>query len=140
MLKRSPMKRSVRRMSRGTGKNGRPRLPRSEYKTLVARLTVACGSRCENPWCRKWANLDPHHVVKRSQGGLDAATNLVMLCRPCHDDTDRSKDSERWLGVVGSEAPHRVSLNEFVFSKWIHSGDLDFPRQTTYIRYRRIWV
>jgi hypothetical protein len=82
-------------------------------------------------------HLDPHHVVKRSQGGLDTATNIVCLCRPCHEHTDLAEDNENWLGVEAT-APGRDCI--FIFSKWIHNRDVDFPRQTTYIRYRRIWA
>lgn len=29
--------------------------------------------------------LDCHHVVPRGQGGSDRLSNLVLLCRQCHD-------------------------------------------------------
>jgi 5-methylcytosine-specific restriction endonuclease McrA len=106
-------------------------MPRKDYVSLVKSLTVRCRHRCENPWCRSGARLDPHHVIKRSQGGLSTPSNLTMLCRPCHDDTDRSHDNQHWLGVEahGHEA--------FTFAKWMANDSVDFPRQTTYIRYRR---
>jgi 5-methylcytosine-specific restriction endonuclease McrA len=34
--------------------------------------------------CGKRA-VDIHHVVHRSQGGSDEASNLRALCRECHD-------------------------------------------------------
>jgi 5-methylcytosine-specific restriction endonuclease McrA len=36
------------------------------------------------PEARCWGPLDPHHVLRRSQGGLDTLDNLVTLCRACH--------------------------------------------------------
>lgn len=29
--------------------------------------------------------LDVHHIVPRGQGGSDKLSNLVLLCRQCHD-------------------------------------------------------
>jgi len=29
--------------------------------------------------------LDVHHIVPRGQGGSDRISNLVLLCRQCHD-------------------------------------------------------
>ena len=125
------MKRS--RLSSRPKKTMRDGMPRKEYVALVKSLKSRAYGRCENPLCRTWANLDPHHVVKRSQGGKSGMDNLVALCRVCHYDTDRAQDDQRWLGVEahGNET--------FTFAKWMHTttDSLDFPRQTTYIRYRR---
>jgi 5-methylcytosine-specific restriction endonuclease McrA len=38
--------------------------------------------------CRHCGNrqtLDPHHVIFRSQGGDNDKSNLLTLCRRCHD-------------------------------------------------------
>lgn len=49
--------------------------------------------RCENCGVEGWeAKLELHHLTKRSQGkrydgetpGVDAPTNLQLLCRSCH--------------------------------------------------------
>ena len=29
--------------------------------------------------------LNIHHILFRSQGGKDELSNLILLCRPCHD-------------------------------------------------------
>lgn len=39
---------------------------------------IACGTAGEN-------RLQLHHLTYRSQGGAHTATNLVTLCRRCHD-------------------------------------------------------
>jgi len=36
--------------------------------------------------CRNRQTLDPHHVIFRSQGGDNDKSNLLTLCRKCHDD------------------------------------------------------
>ena len=70
---------------------------RAEVTSIVRRL----GRRrfvCEAPPavhaghdCR--APFDPHHVVKRSQGGSAHRQNLVLLCRRLHDLTDAPRVS-----------------------------------------------
>jgi 5-methylcytosine-specific restriction endonuclease McrA len=36
--------------------------------------------------CGNRSTLDPHHVIHRSAGGEHVLTNLLTLCRKCHDD------------------------------------------------------
>jgi hypothetical protein len=36
--------------------------------------------------CNNTAGLDPHHVIYKGAGGRDELTNLLTLCRKCHDD------------------------------------------------------
>jgi hypothetical protein len=35
--------------------------------------------------CFSSANLELHHILPTSRGGLDIETNLIILCRDCHD-------------------------------------------------------
>lgn len=46
------------------------------------------GNRCLNPFCRRRARLDLHHVIKRSAGRKDELWNLIPLCRECHNAVD----------------------------------------------------
>ena len=41
------------------------------------------GGRCQR--CGRPEGLEAHHVIPRTAGGLDAPSNVRMLCRPCHD-------------------------------------------------------
>lgn len=34
---------------------------------------------------RCWGPIDPHHVLRRSQGGPDTSENLISVCRAHHD-------------------------------------------------------
>lgn len=36
--------------------------------------------------CERRPGTDPHHVTFRSQSGDDHESNLLWLCRLCHDD------------------------------------------------------
>lgn len=36
--------------------------------------------------CHNAMGLDPHHVIWVSAGGKDELSNLLALCRKCHDD------------------------------------------------------
>lgn len=63
--------------------------------------------------------MDVHHVVKRSLGGPDDPSNMVLLCRfPCHEQTDwpysrgklviRALGGERFIGAI-VQAPDKVT-------------------------------
>ena len=71
---------------RRIGRVGRRRA--AALKALMPALLARAGSRCETPWCRRRAKLDPHHHPKRSQGGTERLDTVVLLCRPCHNATD----------------------------------------------------
>lgn len=58
------------------------------------------------PWCARcgvWADvLDGHELLSRARGGsITDPDNIVLLCRPCHDDvTFRHHlipDADRWV-------------------------------------------
>lgn len=53
---------------------------------LRKQIIERSGGRCEV--CTDWGPVDIHHVIKRSHGGRDEWTNLIALCRWCHDKTD----------------------------------------------------
>lgn len=85
-------------------------LPRAAYRALVTECVEREGRRCW--WCRdsRCRPLDPHHVVKRSQGGADSRENIVVLGRPCHNRTDwpfdrgklviRALGGEQFVGAI----------------------------------------
>lgn len=91
-MKRSPLKRTT-TLKRGTStlkrtpfrpKSKRPRgVPTSVRNDVFARdrgcvaVLLVRDVRCSGP-------LDPHHVLRRSQGGTDTADNLLTLCRAHH--------------------------------------------------------
>ena len=58
-----------------------------------------CKGRCE--YCGKRA-VDPHHIKYRSQGGSNLPSNLIALCRTCHEDIlilqKIAKDPKRYIG------------------------------------------
>ena len=44
--------------------------------------------RCE--WCEEWVDTpEIHHIVPRSEGGINTAENLIVLCPNCHRKADR---------------------------------------------------
>ena len=40
-------------------------------------------SKCEH--CGATAHLTKHHIIPKSDGGLDRPDNIQILCRGCHD-------------------------------------------------------
>lgn len=94
MIRHVPLRRSpLRRRRRG--------VPLS----VRAQLLERCQGRCER--CRLVKPLDPHHRVKRSQGGKDELGNLFALCRECHDDIEQHPKqavADGWTTHLGKVA------------------------------------
>jgi hypothetical protein len=40
---------------------------------------------------------DVHHIVRRSQGGMDIELNLIYVCRECHAKIHAKKNLEKML-------------------------------------------
>ncbi|MBZ4662790.1 MAG: hypothetical protein JG776_472 [Caloramator sp.] len=40
---------------------------------------------------------DLHHIVRRSQGGMDIELNLIYVCRECHTQIHAKKNIEKML-------------------------------------------
>jgi len=63
-------------------KRPRIRLAPELYATLRTEILERDGWRCQTCGCL--TNLDVHHMRPRSALGDDAVTNLITLCRDCH--------------------------------------------------------
>ncbi|MGW3007291.1 HNH endonuclease [Streptomyces sp. NPDC001219] len=85
------------------------------YLSLGEPCCFACGWFSERwekatpqaSWRR--ATLDRAHIVPRSLGGSEAADNLLLLCRPCHEDSPDWADPRqmaRWI-ATRSERPSK---------------------------------
>jgi predicted HNH restriction endonuclease len=59
------------------------RLPPEEYRALCRRVLDRDGWRCR--FCGFRNTLSVHHVIFRSEGGVDESWNLCTLCAICHD-------------------------------------------------------
>lgn len=57
------------------------------------------------PEVRCFGRLDPHHVLRRSQGGQDTPDNLVTLCRAHHDQVHRQVARALILGLLRQPQP-----------------------------------
>lgn len=79
ILRRTPLRRS--RLERRTGIKP---MNRARLAARHAKAFGAQAARCRHAFCAAcgWGPCDPHHVIPRSRGGLDADT--VPLCRVCH--------------------------------------------------------
>ena len=86
----------------------RPALSRAAWQALRAYVFAREGWRCFV--CRRKRPLDPHHLVKRSQGGSDSVSNVVSLCRPCHLATDRPMERGRLVvtALVDEKFSYRI--------------------------------
>ena len=68
----------------------RPRIRATQRLYAMLRRVVLDrdGWRCQQ--CGSFRNLDVHHMKRRSANGDDAETNLITLCRKCHQFLHRS--------------------------------------------------
>jgi len=62
----------------------------SDWEETQRAVQLRDRDRCMN--CRTedtGTTLDIHHIVPRSHGGSDRMSNLILLCRQCHDAAHR---------------------------------------------------
>ena len=71
------------------------------------------------------ATLERAHIVPRSLGGSDDASNVILLCSPCHRDSPDWHDPSamaRWI----AGRPDRASKEVEEFSDWAKAA-LEVP-------------
>jgi hypothetical protein len=59
-----------------------------------------CRARRLVPELRCWGRLDPHHTLRKSQGGEDTVDNLITLCRAHHDWVHGNPTTSLELGLL----------------------------------------
>jgi 5-methylcytosine-specific restriction endonuclease McrA len=97
-LKRSPLKRK--RGLRRFGKKARR--DRDELAEVKPKLLARSGGYCEARVSKHCTTVgtDPHHIVRRSQGGKNGLDNLVWTCRACHDEIHAYPEAARAVGLL----------------------------------------
>lgn len=55
--------------------------------------------------------LEVHHIIFRSQGGSDEESNLMVLCKRCHDKLHDGKIDIKKIGKVKSQLKHATQMN-----------------------------
>ena len=59
-----------------------------ELKAITPMVMARARDLCEvqlDQVCKLWPEQTPHHRKRRSQGGPNTMSNLLAVCRPCHD-------------------------------------------------------
>jgi hypothetical protein len=51
---------------------------------MVRFIWMRDGGRCQTPGCRSARDLELHHLVRRTDGGSNDASNLSLRCGSCH--------------------------------------------------------
>lgn len=101
---------------------------RATFAPMLEDLTHPCCFACgwfSEHWAKatskaSWerATLERAHIVPSSLGGPDDATNVILLCAPCHRDSPDWHDPSamaRWI----AERPERGSKELEELSDWI---------------------
>jgi len=69
---------------------------RDQLRAVRPVVLARAGNRCER--CGRAGKLDLHHRRMRSQGGTHHASNLVAICRACHEAIHAgAADAARWI-------------------------------------------
>ena len=68
--------------------------------------------RCQNKKCTsKCKKLEVHHIVFRRNNGSDEASNLITLCKVCHDDLHAEKLILNLKGKKKGTLKHATQMN-----------------------------
>lgn len=68
--------------------------------------------RCQNKKCTsKCKKLEVHHIVFRRNNGSDEASNLITLCKVCHDDLHAEKLILNLKGKKKGSLKHATQMN-----------------------------
>ncbi|MFE9440741.1 HNH endonuclease [Streptomyces sp. NPDC006602] len=68
------------------------------------------------------ANLERSHIIPKSLGGPDDASNLLLLCQPCHQESPDWRDPEqmaRWIAT----REERPSREVETFVAWLAAAE-----------------
>jgi len=79
---------------------------------------MACGYLAESWGNKDWskAKLDRCHIIPRAFGGSDEPSNLVLMCKRCHEDSPDCADPQiliKWM----KDKP-RLILGKFTPETW----------------------
>lgn len=87
--------------------------------------------RCDKRF--KVEELSAHHMMPRSEGGIDEPSNLVSLCSPCHDFVEVS-DFRTAADIIGSyEKSQKVEQPKYENPKPLTDIDAKRPEWHKYV-------
>ena len=93
-MKRTPLKRTG---FKAKSKKTKP-VPLEVYQDVLARDMGCRGAGIIPIAC--FGRIDPHHIKRRSQGGLDTLDNLISLCRGHHSWVHEHPEESYELGFL----------------------------------------
>ena len=59
----------------------------------------------------KDSKLEVHHIILRSQNGSDEESNLITLCKTCHDKLHEGKIKLKKTGKIKGQLKHATQMN-----------------------------
>ncbi|MBL7051666.1 MAG: HNH endonuclease [Nanoarchaeota archaeon] len=74
--------------------------PLTKYE--AEKVIMQRGNKCEYPHCNENVSLEVHHITKRSNGGSNKYSNLVVLCPTHHRKADRGSINATRLKMIVS--------------------------------------
>ena len=82
------------------------------YANTKAYVLTRDGYRCQH--CKgktKDNRLEVHHIIFRSMGGSDEESNLITLCKTCHDALHRGEVELKKKGKKKGQLNHATQMN-----------------------------
>ena len=98
------------------------RLAHKHRSTVMQAVDLRDEGQCRICQCQTLAFHLPrqphhHHIIYRSQGGLDTPENIILVCALCHDKVHRSGK----LRVSGEASA--LTIERFIDGEWVMDHD-----------------
>jgi 5-methylcytosine-specific restriction endonuclease McrA len=118
-----------------------PGLSREEWRLLRKVVYERDGYTCQrcDKQSRSGQGISPHHIIPRSENGLDHPDNLITLCNGCHDLAEESgyRTREEIVNILVSVEEENKVIEakqideELDWHTWVYGGQRrPNPRQT----------
>lgn len=82
------------------------------FANTKAYVLTRDGYTCQ--YCKgksKDSKLEVHHIIFRRNGGSDEESNLICLCKTCHDKLHKNEITLKKIGKVKGQLKHATQMN-----------------------------
>lgn len=88
-----------------------------QFRAEIKKLDLVCRNKlCLNKGTASGAAVDPHHLIKRSQGGEDSVGNAIGICRHCHYLVENG-------GLFDGKNMTGKQIELAILEQWVYTDD-----------------
>ena len=85
---------------------------------ISQRYVKLTGYQCANPYCCDGYDIEGHHIIPISSGGVNKYWNIIALCRKCHHEKgNHSSWREHQLKLLTWKCNFELNTFGFVFDE-----------------------